>query len=113
MLQPGKLRHRLILQRPVETQNTVSGSITTSWQNFKTVWASIEPLSAREFTASSTEVSKITTRITIRYIDGVNDKMRLYHAAKNIYYDISALLSDKDSGLEYLTLPCSTGVKYK
>jgi len=38
--------------------------------------------------------------------------MRLYHAAKDQYYNIEGVLSDKDSGLEYITLPCSEGVRY-
>lgn len=112
MLQPGKLRHRLTLQSPVETQDQQSGSITTTWQEVDKIWAAIEPISAREFTASASEQTKISTRITIRYRSDITDEMRFHHASKNIYYDIHGVLSDKDSGLEYLTLPCSTGMKY-
>jgi len=113
MLQPGKLRHRLTLEEPLQTQNATTGEITTSWLEVAKVWAAIEPLSVREFTASASEVSKITTRITIRYRAGVTDEMRLYDASKDVYYDIHGVLSDKNSGMEYLSLPCSTGVKYK
>jgi SPP1 family predicted phage head-tail adaptor len=77
------------------------------------VWASIEALSAREFIAAQAEDSKVNTRITIRYRSGINAKMRLYHEAKDVYYNIEGVLSDKDSGLEYLTLPCSSGLRYE
>ena len=113
MLQPGKLRHRLVLERPVETQDPNTGAITTGWESVGKVWAEIAPLSAREFTASSSEQTKISTRITIRYRSDITDEMRFFHSAKDTFYDIHAVLSDKDSGLEYLTLPCSTGIKYE
>lgn len=113
MLQAGKLRHRVVIQYPVETQNQDTGAIDIVWTNLATVWASIEPLSAREFIAAQSEASRITTRIIIRYRSDVNSKMRLYHSFKGQYYDIHGVLSDKNSGLEYLTLPCSEGLKYK
>lgn len=89
------------------------GSISVEWQDVATVWASIEPLSAREFVAAEAEASKITTRIAIRYRPDVTAKMRLYHSAKGKYYNIEGVLSDVNSGLEYLTLPCSEGVRYQ
>lgn len=113
MLQPGDLRHRLTIEKPVQAQDPNTGAITETWQEVDTVWASIKPMSAREFTASSTEHTKVSTRITIRYRSDITDEMRLYHQSKDTYYDIHGILADSDSGLEYITLPCSTGVKYK
>lgn len=112
MLQAGKLRHRVTLQRQAETQDSATGAVVVSWQNVATVWAAIEPVSAREFIASQSEVSRVTTRITIRYRSDITSKMRLYHSAKDAFYNIEGVLSDKDSGLEYITLPCSEGVRY-
>ena len=113
MLQPGKLNHRVVIQRPVQSQSLTTGAMTTTWENVATVWAAIEPSSVREFTAASMEQSKISTRIIIRYRDDITDEMRLYHAAKHTYYDIHGVLTDKETGYEYITLPCSTGLKYK
>ena len=107
MIDAGKLRHRVTIQSYTETQDTTTGAITKVWNTFATVWASIEPLSAKEFIAAQAEQSKISLRITIRYLKNLEPKMRIYHAAKDKYYDIEGILSDKDSGLEYLTLPCS------
>lgn len=113
MIQAGKLSHRVVIQRQVETQDQSNGSIVVGWQDVATVWSQIEPLSAREFIAAQAEASKITTRITVRYRADITAKMRLYHAAKDMYYNIEGVLADKDSGLEYLTLPCSEGVRYQ
>lgn len=111
-LKAGILRHRLVLQRPIESQDTDTGAIIVNWLDIATIWAAIIPLSAREFIAAQAEDSKVNTRITIRYRNDVTAKMRLYHASKDMYYNIEGVLADKDSGLEYLTLPCSTGIRF-
>lgn len=81
-------------------------------QDVVSLWAAIEPVSGRELIAADTELSKIQCRIVICYRADVTAKMRVVHAAKNMYYNIEAALCDKDSGLKYLTLHCSEGVRY-
>ena len=103
----GDLRHRVEIQSYTETQDTTTGAMTQTWGIFATLWAAIEPLSAKEFMAAQSEQSKISLRITVRYMDGIEPNMRVYHEAKDKYYNIEGVLSDKKSGLEYLTLPCS------
>lgn len=112
MLNPAKLRHRVIIQKPVESQDPLNGAINTVWQDVATVWAEIAPLSVKELIQSQAEQSLVTGRITIRYRADIDRSCRLYHAAKNQYYDIYGILSDKESGLEYITIPVSEGVKY-
>lgn len=107
----GKLRHRVTLQAQVETRDMNDGSVIVAWTDVATVWAAIEPMSAKEFVASAAETSKINTRITVRFRHDVSPKMRALHEAKNMVYNIEGVLADKDSGLEYLTLVCSTGVR--
>lgn len=112
MLEAGKLRHRLVIQKPVETQDSVTGAMAVNWQEVATVWSAIEPLSAKEFIAAQVENSQVSARITVRYRSDLTHEMRLYHAAKDKIYKIEGLLSDKKSGLEYLTIPCSEGIRY-
>lgn len=111
MINSGKLRHRVTIQKPVRTQNSQSGAYLTTWQDVQTVWCSIDPISAREFISSQVEDSKVTTRVTIRYNKNINHSCRLYHAAKDVYYNIHGILSDQNSGLEYITIPCSEGIR--
>lgn len=111
-LAAGKLRHRLELQRPVETQDLNTGAINVVWVRIATIWGAIEPMSAKEFITAQSEDSKINTRIIVRYRSDINAKLRLYHPNKDMYYNIEGVLADKDSGLEYLTLPCSEGLRY-
>lgn len=107
-MKAGDLRHRVSIQQDQSTQDPVSGDMTQEWIEVGKAWAAIEPLSAREFIAAQASQSKVTTRITIRYRAGIDHTMRLVHNGR--IYNIEGTLADKDSGLEYLTLPCSEGV---
>lgn len=115
MARAGRLKHRIKIQRQSESQNPETGAIIVTWVDVGTVWAEIAPISAREFTASDTEFSKVTTRITIRYRSDVDAKMRVIHTVDGVerLYNIEGVLYDKESGLEHITLPCSVGVRYQ
>lgn len=47
-------------------------------------------------------------RITIRYRQDIDATWRVVHGGK--FYNVEGVLADKDSGLEYQTLPVSQGV---
>ena len=105
MLAAGKLRHRVTIEQPSITQNPATGEITEGWSTFAaSVPAAIEPLSARDFIQSAAMQSEITTRITIRYITGLKPNMRIINGTT--IYNIRGILPDKNSGREYVTLPC-------
>lgn len=46
-------------------------------------------------------------KIVTGYRPGVTADMRIVH--RDRVYNITGVLADRDSGLEYLTLPCSEG----
>ena len=104
----GKLRHRITLQRPGLSQDPQTGEMIPGWQDVAPAWASIEPLSAREFIAAHAGQSEVTARIVIRYRADVDATMRALHRGK--VYNIHGVLADPKSGLEYLTLSVSEGV---
>lgn len=113
----GLLRHRVTIQdfqSLLDTDGDViqdpnTGNVPKEWVTVAEVWAAIEPMSAREFVAAQAQMSKVTTRITIRRNAAVSAGMRLLH--NGMIYNIEGVLADKDSGLEYQTLPCSQGVR--
>lgn len=107
-MRAGKLRHHVMLQRAEYSQDPVSGDVVSSWADVGKVWAGIEPLSAREFVAAAAGQSEVTARVVIRYRPGITSAMRILHRGK--VYNIQGVLADMDSGLDYLTLPCSEGV---
>lgn len=107
-MKAGDLRHRITIQHPDYTQDPVTGEMTPSWVELAKTWASVEPLSTREFIAAAANQSKVSARIVIRYRAGIDATMRILHRDK--VYNVEGVLADKVSGLEYLTLPCSEGV---
>lgn len=103
----GTLRHRVLIQQQVTTRDS-DGIEQTAWVDVATVWASVEPLSAREFIQSGQTQAAVTARITMRYREGMLPTMRLVHRGE--IFNIAGLLPDKVSGLEYITIPVSAGV---
>lgn len=103
----GDLRHRVLIQQEVTTRDE-DGVQTTSWVDVVTVWASVEPLSAREFIQSGQTQAALTARITIRYREGLLPTMRIVHRGQ--VFNIAGVLPDRASGLEYITIPVSAGV---
>ena len=108
-LSAGRLRHRIEIQRRVQTQNVNTGLVSKAWTpQWTNVPAAVEFLSARELIAAQAVQSQIVARITVRYRDGLDASMRIVYRGQ--YYDIAGVMPDKDSGREYLTLPVSVGV---
>lgn len=104
----GRLRHRVSFEKRVDVQDPDSGSVTPTWVAFaRSVPAAIEPLSAREFIAAQGVQSEVTARIVIRRRAGLVASMRIKHGAR--IYTPHGFLADADSGLEYITIPCSEG----
>jgi SPP1 family predicted phage head-tail adaptor len=106
-LAAGKLRHRVVVEEQVTVINSF-GESETAWVTFANVWAAIEPLSAREFLAASQVQSNVSCRIVMRNLPGLLPSMRLVHRGK--IYNPAGILTDKESGLEYVTIPASVGV---
>lgn len=108
-LAAGKLRHRLLIQKPVTTQDQQTGEMKVVWTDVASVWGSMEPLSAREFIAANTEQSEVRGKAVIRYRDDIDATMRIVYRGKR--HNILGVLADNVSGLEYVTLPLSEGVR--
>ncbi|HMU15816.1 MAG TPA: phage head closure protein [Thauera aminoaromatica] len=72
----GRLRHRIRLQRRVESQGP-TGEVTWSWTDVAEVWASIEPIAGREYFAAAQVQSEVTTRIRLRHRPDLTAKLRV------------------------------------
>ncbi len=107
-MRAGKLRHRVRIERRGSVQDPETGEMIPGWAEVATVWASVEPVSARDFIASRAGQAEITARIVMRHRDDLDATMRIVHRGK--VYNIQGVLPDPDSGLEYVTLPCNEGV---
>jgi len=104
----GNLRHLITIQRRADVQDPNTGAMTPGWEDVTETWASIEPLSVRDFISAGSNQSEISARIVIRYRSGIDSSMRILEG--NRIFDIKGVLTDPNSGREYLTLPVSEGV---
>lgn len=107
-LAAGKLRHRVSIQRPVETQDLSTGAVSVTWQIYAERWAEYVASSVREFIAAASVQSEVKGRFTVRTDEGITADMRVIHRGKA--YQILGVMPDPDSGLEYMTLAVSEGV---
>lgn len=105
-----RLRHRVVIQQPLETQNPDDGAVNVSWLLYAPRWAEYVASSVREFIAASAVQSEVKGRFTIRADEGVTASMRVIHRGKA--YAILGVMPDPDSGLEYMTLAVSEGVVF-
>lgn len=97
----GKLRHRVTLQEPVDTDDGVGGT-TRTWSTVAALWARIEPLDAAERTEAGRLEAAVDHRITIRH-------RALTHAMRfAIGTRVFAIrgLTDRDERHRYLVCDC-------
>jgi SPP1 family predicted phage head-tail adaptor len=77
----GELRHRLTLERLVQTTDG-AGGFQESWDVEATVWARLRPLSGGEGVDAGRLAGRHGYEITIRYRPGVDLSMRFRMGAR-------------------------------
>jgi SPP1 family predicted phage head-tail adaptor len=98
----GRLRHKVSIQQPVETQNTY-GAPEVAWANVATgVWVGIEPLRGREFFAAKQVNSEIEARVVMRYRSDVKAKYRILHGADEYYIDSVINIDERNRELQLM-----------
>ena len=95
MIQSGRLRHRIVIQSPTETQDTYGEPIKT-WATFLTTWASVEPIKGREYWESQQVNAEVTYKITMRHREGLNPKMRVSWDDRT--FEIKNILNEYEKG---------------
>ena len=106
-MRAGELRHQIVIQTPTETQNA-SGSVSTSWGTFATVFADVRPLSSRETFQMDQDVAERTVRFFIRYISGITHKMRISYDSR--VFDIRTVINTgaRDRSIEIIAVEVAT-----
>jgi SPP1 family predicted phage head-tail adaptor len=77
MIDPGRLRDRVTIQRATESRNSI-GEVVQTWGTYAERWASVEGLSSREVLLSGQQQTEITHRVRMRYVEGMTQQMRLF-----------------------------------
>lgn len=105
----GQLRDRVRVESPAEAVNS-RGQVEQTWTTLATVWASVEPLTAREVWQAREVQSDATERVRIRALSTVatgGGKLRLVVLTQgNRILNVEGV--QRDPGREWLVLLCRT-----
>lgn len=97
------LRHRITLQIYTE-QSDGYGGVSKSWNDYKTIWANVEPLSGREFIQAQQTQTMYSHRIRTRFFSDFNESMRILY--KNQVYEIESIINVDERNRE-LEIMCT------
>ncbi|HFL2188695.1 TPA: phage head closure protein [Pseudomonas putida] len=107
----GRLNHLITIEHLVKARDPATLEFAEpAWQKFAQVYAEVSPLSARDLIAAQAAQSEATARMVIRYRPGVLPTMRIVYRGE-VYSIEGPPLEDQKSGLEYLTILVSKGVR--
>lgn len=100
-MRAGQLRERVTIQSVTETQNSIGEPIET-WATFAIVWGAVEPLPGRDrYTAAQLE-EPVVSRLRIRYLPGINAKMRVTHDGVTYAIRGAPMIDAKKTQIELL-----------
>ena len=96
-MQAGRLKHRITIQQQIKSQNAMHEWITT-YEDWATIWASIEPNRGRMYFEAKQANSEVEGRIIIRYRKGVLPTMRVTYGDK--IFNIISIIHPKENQRE-------------
>jgi SPP1 family predicted phage head-tail adaptor len=82
-------RHGVIIQQAVETRAS-DGGIVETWEDAAAVWADVRELSGRELEIARTAYADATHKVTLNFIGGITNRMRIKFGSSRILNIIHA-----------------------
>jgi SPP1 family predicted phage head-tail adaptor len=98
MTDPGRLNRRLTLEAPVESADG-AGGVTRNYAAVATLWASVEPVTARGEVAAAALGAIVTHRIQIRYSADITLRHRFRDGPR-----IFRIMSMRERGNRFLDI---------
>jgi SPP1 family predicted phage head-tail adaptor len=89
-MNPGKLNRKIQIMELAQISDG-GGGYEDALVPVKTVWASINPVSGREYWQAQQAQAQLSHKIIIRYMDGINRSHVLSFNGKN--YDIQYIIN--------------------
>lgn len=102
-MRTGLLRHRVTIQKPISTANDDYGAPIIIWEKVLDTWASVEPLSGREYFDAQQVNADVTHKASMRYQFGIDSTMRILLGSRMLL--ILEVLNTEERSRE-LTLMC-------
>ena len=107
MMEAGRLRHRVTVQRFDGTVDSFGDPLYREddhWVDVCRVWADIEPLSSREWTAMGQPQGETTCKILLRYRSDIRSDMRIVRGTRR--YAITAPPIDLGGAGQWTQIYC-------
>ena len=103
MIDIGKLNKRITFQKCTVSEDEM-GQDKTSWQDFKTVWATVKPYKSSESNFMKKLKPEVSHRIYVRFRNDITADMRInYHGR---IFSIEGPPLDVDEKHEILEIQC-------
>lgn len=99
-MRAGPLRHRVTIERPQVTRDSAGGEVTT-WLPVATVYASVEPLSGREWVTTNAAGADLSHRVRMRYTD-LEPTDRLDFNGRTL--QVEAVLNTEERNVELIVM---------
>lgn len=100
-MQAGQLRHRITIQQ--RTASVAHGEQSTSWTDFVSAWAAVQPLTGTEALVGRQENAAVSHRVVVRYQPGITPSMRVSFNGR--LFDIQSVINIDERNRE-LHLMC-------
>lgn len=104
---PGALNKRILLLRE-HVRIDDYGSPVSYWHPFKYVYASIEPLTGREYWQAQQAHDEATIKIIMRYSSDINGRLRVQYTTNTntVEYEMKSPIINVQTNDSYLVLMC-------
>lgn len=102
-IRAGQLRHVIYVETKTEARDA-TGGVTETWtipQNGKR-YASVEPLTGREFLEAQSVGSDITHKIRMRHYDGLTPTMRIKFGSRTFNIEQVRNVEERDRATEVM-----------
>lgn len=92
-MRSGSLKNKIDIQFYSDTKNSF-GEIEKGFNLFKSTYASIVPVSGKEYFTSKQNNSEVTHKILFRYIAGITPSMRIVYGSRT--FSIESVLNIRE-----------------
>ena len=100
-MKAGELRHRVTLQSPTETLNSINEVVPT-WTDVATVWAAVEPNTGTWVFQAKQANSNVKGRVRMRYRSDIQSNWRIKFGSR--YLTIESILNPNERNIETVVL---------
>jgi len=81
-MRAGALKHYITFERPHKRTAGAHGGNIKNWETHASAWASMVPISGREYFETFQMESEVSTRFIIRYRPDLNTHMRIKYGTR-------------------------------